>query len=290
MSQEQPKILILGASGGIGSMVHAGLHDTPKYDITGTYFQNNRNLELVQCDICNLENLKRIVGEYEPKIILNFAALAQEKLCKDNPDIARRVNINGTENTVRLASDNNIPYLYPSSINVFSGYYNGEKCDETFTPKAKADSVYSQSKIEAEKIVKQSLTPWAIFRTDLVLANHYGIAKLFEDNGYAKITLNGARFPVYKNDYLRNIQAFIDNPPKFSGITHIISPEFRLGFKLANIADIIITRFNLAESTKMIPDAVEFVPRTDKHSPMPIYITPDTNNNLPKFFFTSSRL
>jgi dTDP-4-dehydrorhamnose reductase len=291
MNQERPKILVLGASGGIGSMVHVSLHDTPSYDVTGTYFQNQKYIDLVNCDITDLESLKRVIGESKPDTILNFAAIAQEKLCKENPDKARRVNIEGVQNSVRLASDYNLPYLYPSSVNIFAGYNNSEICDEEAIPRPKDDSVYAQNKIEAEKIVKQSTSPWAIFRTDLVLAPHHGIAKLIEDNQYAKITINGPRFPVYKKDFMEKVTSFIENPSKFSGITHLISPEFRLGFKLANIADTIITRFNLAKSTVMVPCSTEFIPRSNLHSPMPIYITPDANQQATqKFFFTSTRL
>lgn len=271
-------------------MVHVSLHDTPSYDVTGTYFQNQKHIDLINCDITNLENLKRVIGESKPDTILNFAAIAQEKSCQDNPEKARRVNIGGTENTVRLASDNNIPYLYPSSINVFAGYTKGEVCNEKSPPKAKTDSVYAQTKIEAEKIVQQSTAPWAIYRTDLVLARHYSIAKLIEDNQYAKITINAPRFPVYKKDFMEKITSFIENPSKFSGITHVISPEFRLGFKLANVADIIIRRFNLAQTTIMVPNATEFIPRTDKSSRMPIYITPNADKlATQRLFFTSSR-
>lgn len=291
MIQERPNVLILGgASGGIGRMVFNNLHATNQYNLTATFFKHEQP-GFDFCDIRDPESLKRVIGESKPKVILTFAGMAQEKLCQDNVEETIRTNVKGVENIVRQAEANGIPILYPSTINTLTGYTNGETCDEDIPPLAKPESIYGQSKIEAEKIVKSSSSlVWTIPRTDLVLGPDYGIVKLFKDNGFAKIMINGARFPIYIEHYSQYLQEFIKDPEKHTGIIHLFSPEFRNGFKLANLADTIIRRFNLAESTIMVPNATEFIPRANENSPMPIYILPDADiKATQRLLFTTKR-
>ncbi|MFA6007783.1 MAG: sugar nucleotide-binding protein [Candidatus Shapirobacteria bacterium] len=276
MSQERPKVLVLGASGGVGSLVYSSLEKTELYDVTGTYFQHPKS-DLVFCDIHDRENLKRVIGGCQPKYILNFAGLAQEKLCQNEKQRAYETNVSGVENIVRLSSDYSINLMYPSTINVFSGYTHNEICDEKTHPLTKADSIYGQNKIEAEKIVQSSSLVWAIPRTDLVLSPEFGITKLFEKNQFAQIRINAIRFPVFIESYSIYIQSFIENPFEAAGITHLISSEFKNGVSLVNLAEIIIKRFNLADSSEIISGTTELIPRTDKKSPMPIYVDNQAN-------------
>lgn len=291
MNNESGKatVLILGASGGVGSMVYRELQSTEQYNLVGTYSKNPKP-GLIPCNISNPECLKRAIGENQPRAILTFAGLAQEKLCRDNPEETYEVNVTGVENIVRQAEVNNIPLLYPSTINTLTGYNKGETCDENIKPLAKADSVYGQSKIQAENIVLSSSVISTIPRTDLVLDRDYGIVKLFKDNGLAKIMINSLRSPIYIGDYSEYLQLFINNPTKHTGIIHLFSQEFQNGIKLADLADTIIKRFDLAKDTITIPNATDdmIVRRTD--GIMPIYITPTANDNLPNFVFTSTRL
>ena len=289
MNQEKQKVLIFGgASGGIGRMTLNHLNITGQYNLIGTFHNHEQN-NFVFCDIRDPESIKRVIGENQPNVILNFAGLAQEKLCRDNPDETKRTNIEGIQNLVRQAEIHQIPLLYASTINTITGYNNGEICDEDIPPLAKPDSIYGQSKIEAEKIVQGSSLVWAIPRTDLVLGPDYGIVKLFKDNGYAKIMINATRFPIYIDDYSRYLQEFINNSHKHTGIIHLRSEEFRLGYRLANVAEKIITKFKLAESSIIIPNATDEIIVRRNDGIMPIYITPTANNNLPRFFFTSNR-
>lgn len=291
MNSEKPNVLILGgASGGIGRMVLNNLEATGQYNLIGTYNKNKHEQPRFDfCNLCDPESIKKVFDKNKPSVILNFAGMAQEKLCRDNPDETKRTNVEGIQNLVRQAETDKIPLLYASTINTLTGYHNGELCNEDILPLAKPDSIYGQSKIAAENIVKTSSLIWTIPRTDLVLGSDYGIAKLFKDNGYAKIMINAVRFPIYIDDYSRYLQEFIRNPHKHTGIIHLYSEEFRLGYKLADVAEKIITKFKLAESSIVIPNATDeiIVRRTDNI--MPIYITPTANDNLPKFFFTSNR-
>lgn len=273
MNSEKPDILIFGASGGIGKIVYDHFQKA-NYKVTGTYHQHSHN-NLVYCDIRNYNEINNLVNQTQPRTILNFAALGQERICIDNPQLAFEVNVIGTNNLIEIASQNNISLLYPGTINEFSGYQNGTICTEETKPKGKEDSIYSDTKIKASEIIINKCTsPWGIFRTDIVLGKGFGIVELFKKNNFAQIRIDATRFPVYIHEYLKNIRSFVENPQKFSGITHLISQEFINGILLSDLAPIIIKKFNLASSCEKFY-STEVHPRVNLDDPMPIFIDPN---------------
>jgi dTDP-4-dehydrorhamnose reductase len=290
MNQERKKILILGASGGVGSMVYRSLKDSNQYDLTGTYFQHPKD-NLIHCDVRNPEILTRVVNSSEPDAILNFSGLAQEKLCQENPELAFETNVIGNENIVKIASKNYIPFLFPGTINEFSGYKDGTVCTEETKPLAKDTSIYGKSKIAARNLILQkSTSPTIIPVTDLVLGAGFGFVALGENNNYFRIRIDATRFPIYIKDYLKYIQLFIEDPKKYNGIYHLVSEEFQEGILLSDLAKRVITKFNLASSYEVIEGGTEFIPRGNLKSQMPIYIDTDakklaTENRI----FTSLR-
>lgn len=278
MSQERKKILVLGASGGVGSIVFQGLQDTNQFNLTGTYFQN-RKKGLVYCDVRNSEDVEQVVKSSNPSAILNFSGLAQEKLCQDNPELAYGTNVIGTENIIQVASKHNTPLLYPGTINEFSGYQDGTICTEDTKPRAKDTSIYGKTKIIArQKVLERCITPAAIPVTDLVLGSGFGFVALGENNGYFRIRIDATRFPIYIKDYLKYIQLFITDPQKYSGVRHLLSNDFHRGILLSDLAKKVTTRFALADGYEVIEGATQFTPRINSKAPMPIYIDTEAKN------------
>jgi len=278
MSQERKNILVLGASGGVGSMVLRGLQDIHQFNLTGTYFQHQKK-GLVYCDVRNPENVNEVVESSNPDAILVFSGLAQEKLCQDNPELAYQTNVMGTENIVQVASRHNITLLYPGTINEFSGYQDGTICTEDTKPRAKDTSIYGKTKIIArQKVLERCITPAAIPVTDLVLGSGFGFVALGENNGYFRIRIDTTRFPIYIEDYLKYIQLFIANPQKYSGVRHLFSKEFQQGILLSDLAKKVTTRFALASECQVIEGATEFTPQANSEALMPIYRDTEAKN------------
>lgn len=275
MNQERQNILVLGASGSVGGMVFQGLKAADQYNLTGTYFQHKKD-DFVQCDDRNLEAVENLIKLKKPDFILKLSGLAQEILCRENPELAYETNVMGTENVIKIASSRNIPLLLPGTINEFSGYQNGTICTEETKPLAKPDSIYGKTKIIArQKVLELCTSPTAIPVTDLVLGSGFGFVALGENNGYFRIRIDATRFPIYIDDYLKYIQLFIKDPQKYSGVHHLISQDFQKGILLSDLAKKVTTKFNLASEYEVIEAATEFKPRANSESPMPIYIDAD---------------
>lgn len=272
MIENKPKILILGASGGVGSLVYRHLAATQEYNLVGTYF-NHPKPGLIPLDSRNPETVREVFYQTSPDAILDFAGLSNETVCKENPDLAKETNVDGLRNIVKRASSYHIPLFFPGTINEFSGITDGTTCTENTPQRAKTGSVYGETKIAAGEIIANECTaPWTILRTDLVLGPQFGIVGLFEKNQYGQIRIDATRFPVFVDDYVKYIQAFIKKPSNFRGIFHLVSPEFKQGILLSELAPQIVTRFNLAKEYQIISHAVEILPRSSQDMAFPIYI------------------
>ena len=154
----QEKILITGGAGYIGSVLTPILLDKD-YRITVIdnllYNQTSLihlcaspNFKFIKADVTDYEFMKKELLKYD--IIIPLAAIVGAPACKNNPKLAKAVNLDAID---FIAKNTNInqKILYP---NTNSGYGIGKKnayCDET-SP-LKPVSQYGLQKVDAEKLL-----------------------------------------------------------------------------------------------------------------------------------------
>ena len=84
-----------------------------------------------------------------PDVVVHAAAMARIDACHADPQQARRVNVQGTEQLCELADRAQIPLIYVSTDLVFDGERGMYREDDGPQPL----SVYGQTKLAAERIV-----------------------------------------------------------------------------------------------------------------------------------------
>jgi nucleoside-diphosphate-sugar epimerase len=123
-------IMITGANGEIGNALINALHDKPNVDIVAV---DLRPLEKPMRpkvrgwhigDILDQQLMQRLVSEYEVTTIFHLAALLSTR-AEFTPEIAHRVNVEGTLELLKLAhqqsswSGRRTKFIFPSSIAVY---------------------------------------------------------------------------------------------------------------------------------------------------------------------------
>ena len=123
-------ILVTGANGEVGHGLIRALHEQGRRDIVAIDLReldpDIRPLvrEAVVGDICDTFLLGRLLALYQIEQIFHLAALLS-KSAEFNPETAHEVNVGGTLNLLRLASEQarshgrTVRFVYPSSIAVF---------------------------------------------------------------------------------------------------------------------------------------------------------------------------
>ena len=138
-----PLVLITGAAGLIGHyLIKTAPRWVPQLEVRGITRQD--------VDLTDAANLTGVVRSLKPLAIIHCAALSRTKDCEQDPESARRINVEVTAHLAQLSHD--IPFTFLSSGEVFDGRtgWYGE------TDEPNPINVYGQTKLEAEQAVLQN--------------------------------------------------------------------------------------------------------------------------------------
>lgn len=171
------KILLTGAFGNVGQRT---LKELLKHEYKVTCFDlKNENTEETQENLLEEEDFETIWGDLTNKddvnkamkgidCIIHLAAIIPP-LSESNPELAQNVNVGGTRNLINTAKK--LPdkprFIMASSIAVF-GPTMHLKPPVTLDYPLNPTNNYSNTKVEAEKIVKESGLDWLILRLSAV--------------------------------------------------------------------------------------------------------------------------
>jgi dTDP-4-dehydrorhamnose reductase len=138
-----PRAIITGAAGLIGQyLVKTASRWAPEWDVRG----------LIRADfnLIDRSNVERTWQSIKPSTVIHCAALSRTKACEQDPEQARRINVEVTAHLAQLSQD--IPFIFLSSGEVFDGRtgWYGE------TDEPNPINVYGQTKLEAEQAVLQN--------------------------------------------------------------------------------------------------------------------------------------
>ena len=140
------KILILGATGLLGSQVFRYLSQGP-YDVKGASHQD--------LDITRGQQVSIWMERLHPDVVINCAALSNVDYCEKHPDEAFKVNAEGVKNIcLPLIEDVRAKFIHVSTDYVFDGrkeipYQESDPINPL--------SIYAKSKVEGEGLMQRLL-------------------------------------------------------------------------------------------------------------------------------------
>jgi dTDP-4-dehydrorhamnose reductase len=197
------KILITGANGQLGKALQEVLKNE---EVLFT--------DVDEMDITDKTQVNSIFNQFEPTILIHGAAMTNVDGCEENPELARKINTNGTKNLVEACKKHNCQMIYISTDYVFDGT---KKESYTEEDKTNPQSVYGKTKLEGEKAVLE-LSNSYILRTSWV----YGEGKNFvrtmlalsEKIAEIKVVDNQFGRPTYALDLAKAIYDIIKKQPE----------------------------------------------------------------------------
>ena len=136
-----PLVWITGAGGLIGNhLVATASEFAPGVQAVG--------LTRAHLELTDFAAVRRRFAEERPAVVIHCAALSKSVACKQNPELARLVNVEATRCLVELAAD--IPFVFFSTDLVF----DGRKGNYVETDPVNPLTVYAETKVAAEVIVQ----------------------------------------------------------------------------------------------------------------------------------------
>ena len=145
--------LITGINGFAGQHLEK-LLTQKKIKVFGIEKDYKGNKGYLRCDITDIDEMKKIIIEINPDIIFHLAAISSVKVCEENPALARKINVSGFENILKIIQGETLKtkVLFTSSSHVYKTKGKGLISeDDELNPV----SVYGKTKIEAEKLIKK---------------------------------------------------------------------------------------------------------------------------------------
>ena len=131
------KILITGGNGQLGKALSRVLS---KEEILLTDTDNMEITDIVQ--------IHRVFTAFKPDFLVHGAAITNVDGCEENPELAEKVNSEGTKNLADACKEVGIPMIYISTDYVFDGTAS-EPIPEDAAPNPL--SVYGKTKLAGEK-------------------------------------------------------------------------------------------------------------------------------------------
>lgn len=164
------KVLVTGVAGQLGYDVINELNSR-KLDAIGTDVYDESNLinrarwdEYHQLDITDEKKVEELINFVKPDVIIHCAAWTNVDGAEDekNKPIVKKINVNGTDNLVKVAKTINAKLLYISTDYVFDGQGKEpwQPDDKNYAPQ----NYYGETKLQGELAVSSQLTNYFIVR------------------------------------------------------------------------------------------------------------------------------
>ena len=209
------KILITGSKGQLGTE----LQDIIKkgYSEIGPVSENIKTsevfaLDVEQLDITKLEDVRRVLNEIRPDVVINCAAATNVDGCEANKDLAFKINALGPRNLSMVSEEIGAKIVQVSTDYVFEGV--GE------VPLNESDRVhpvssYGKTKLLGEEFVREFSSKYYIVRTAWLYGyvGHnfvYTMMRLGKEKEALSVVNDQLGNPTHANDLAYHILKLIE--------------------------------------------------------------------------------
>ncbi len=240
------RILITGASGLLG--INLAQETMNAHDITAVDRGKliNAPFKVINGDLLNAGTLDSVLDSAQPEWLINCAALADLEACENNPDLARRLNIDLPAQMAKACKARGISLVHISTDAVFDGEKEGSYTEEDVPNPL---GVYSQTKLEGEQIVLAENPDAIVARVNFYgwsLSGRRSLAEFFHHNLTNNKSMSGftdVNFcPMLVNDTARILIKMLRK--NLNGLYHVVGPQamskYQFGVEIAR-------RFSLKE-------------------------------------------
>ena len=246
------KILITGVNGQVG---HALMQELAEHELIGLTRQD--------CDLTKLDQIKQVIDQHQPDLIINPAAYTKVDQAEDESELAFQINRDAPKVMAEKAREYNIPLIHFSTDYVFDGEKKGAYVEDDPTNPL---GVYGQSKCAGEKAIQEVGGLTFIIRTSWVYSNighnfFLNMKRLSQERDELKVVVDQFGVPTSNQFIAEKIKIIIPHLNEINtGVYHLVpdgscswydfakqiisqtSPQFDLEYLYAITTDEFLTK------------------------------------------------
>jgi len=248
------KILVTGGAGYVGSvlvnqLLNKGykvrvLDNLIHRQLSHLQFFSNKNYEFIRGDIRKEEDVKKAVDGVD--VIVHLAAIVGAPECKVDPQMAKSVNVVGSQK-VNEARSKNQPLIYASTGSVYGALE--ELCTEE-SP-TNPTSLYGKTKLEVEKeflnkgnsVVLRFATAFGVsprLRVDTLMVNDF-VYRACEEGELVVYQGDAMRTFIHVNDMAKSFIFILENFGRAVGEIFNVGSE-KMNYTKRELAELIKKR------------------------------------------------
>jgi len=220
------RLLVTGGSGLLGSsIIKVAKDDFNVYATYNTHPISISGCECIPLDVRDEDKVLSLLGQLKPQLVIHTAALAKVDYCEDHPEETHELNVIGAGIVAKASTGGT--FIYVSTVSVFDGKKGIYGEDDTPSPL----SVYSQTKLEGERIIQSILPDSIIVRTAFYgwsLYNHTSLAEWvfynLRDGKQINMMTDWLFSPIFTGDLAQLM--FEMYRRRLSGIYHVTGEEY----------------------------------------------------------------
>ncbi|MDP2778183.1 MAG: SDR family oxidoreductase [Anaerolineales bacterium] len=221
------KILVTGVSGLLG--INLAQESMKAHDIVGVDRGKliNAPYKILKTDLLDSGAVDSILDSVQPEWLINCAALADLEACEEDPELARRLNIDLPAQMAKACKARNISFVHISTDAVFDGEKDGFYTEED-TPNPLG--VYSQTKLAGERAVLAENQKAIVARVNFYgwsLSGKRSLAEFFLNNLTNHKSISGFSdiifCPMLVNATARTLIEMLQRGLR--GLYHLVGPQ-----------------------------------------------------------------
>ena len=241
------KILVTGVSGLLG--INLAQEVMSRYEVIGVDRGKlvNAPFKILKADLSDTSVVAALLDESEPTWVINCAALADLDECENDPDAARRLNVDLPAQLAKSCWDRGLPFVHISTDAVFNGEKGGVYIEDD---EPNPLGVYSQTKLEGENAALKEHPRCIIARVNFYgwsLGGRRSLGGFFVNNLMNQNSMSGFTdvtfCPMLVNDTARTLIKMLSKG--LTGLFHLVGTQamskYQFGVEIAR-------KFGLNES------------------------------------------
>ncbi|HRJ57573.1 MAG TPA: SDR family oxidoreductase [Anaerolineales bacterium] len=250
------KLLLTGVSGLLG--INFAQEMMQEHEIIGVDRGKlvSAPFKILKQDLLDAGSVEKILDAAQPDWIVNCAALADLDACENNPDLAKRLNMDLPRQLARACKTRSIPLVHISTDAVFDGEKDGFYTEDD---KPNPLSVYAKTKLDGEWAVLTENPQSIVARVNFYgwsLGGKRSLAEFFHHNLTNNKSMSGFTdvvfCPMLVNDTTRLLVKVLKRG--LSGLYHLVGTQamskYQFGVEIAR-------KFSLRESD-ITPKSISF--------------------------------